>query len=85
MPVFLLTSMSTTAAARVFEKVPNAMPRPVTTLPFERFDAATRGCQFASLAASSSANRQRCDGSGVQLVAVAMFLSRNATGSILAA
>ena len=58
------------------------MPRPVTTLALERFDAATFGCQFASFATFGehvlpplrrSRSRQ-----------VATFWSRNATGSIFA-
>ncbi len=77
-----MTSTSTTAAAIVLAKAPKAMPRPVTTLAEDSFDAATFACQFEALATPSSTLRHR---SGASVAVVAMFCSRNATGSILAA
>ena len=60
------------------------MPRPLTTLALERFDAATFACQFASFATLVSTFFQRSATSGTVLVVVATFWSRNATGSIFA-
>src|SRR5690242_16338201 len=64
------------------------MPRPVTTLAEERFDAATFGCQLTSFAAAVRTFFHRWATSGpawpALLVGVAMFCRRNATGSNLA-
>src|SRR3954471_24536043 len=57
------------------------MPRPLTTLALERFEAATLGCQLASFAAFTRTFFQRCGGSSVRF---ATFCRRNTTGSILA-
>ena len=58
------------------------MPRPLTTLAFERLDAATFGCQFASFETAVSTFFHRCAGSTVSVDWT--FFSRNATGSIFA-
>ena len=66
-PLSLFTSISTTAAAYVMRSpwfmgkwcVPSPIPRPVTILPFESADAATRGVHFAASAAAFSTPSQR--------------------------
>ena len=59
---------------------PKPKPRPVTTFAFDRFEAATRGCQFAAL--RGRVEHAQPPVSGVRR---SMFCRRNAIGSIFAA
>jgi len=61
LPVFLFTSISTTAPENVagHARVLNDTPRPLTTLSEESLDAATRGCQPEAVATASSTARNR--------------------------
>src|SRR5581483_7860389 len=78
LPVFLFTSMSATSATWLEANVPMPMPRPVTTSPFWRFDAATFGFQPAAIVAASSTESHRAPSVEVP----SMLRRRNATGSI---
>src|SRR5439155_4702125 len=81
LPVFLFTSMSATTPVWLDANVPKPKPRPVTTSPFCRLEAATFGFQPAAIVAASSTDSQR-DPRGV---VPSMFWRRNAIGSIFAA
>ena len=85
LPVFLFTSMSATQPRhRVRVELPNAMPRPVTTLALERFEAATLRLPVRVLRHVGEHVLPPLRDVRNRLVGVAMFWSRNATGSIFA-
>ena len=73
--------MSATTPTWLDANVPKPKPRPVTTLPFCRLDAATFGFQLAAAVTASMTDSQRAGPTPL----FTMFSLRNAIGSIPAA
>ena len=78
LPVFLFTSMSATTPVWLDANVPKPKPRPVTTSPFCRLEAATFGFQPAASVEASSTDSHRAPA----VVVPSMFFRRNAIGSM---
>src|SRR5262249_44310864 len=79
LPVFLFTSMSAMTPTWLEANVPKPNPRPLTTSPFCRFEAATFGFQPAASVDASSTDSQRAPA----VVVGSMFFRRNATRTLV--